>query len=99
METASRALGERARLYIVFQTRWSERVTASAAEHQLHLSGQADFLTRADNLGPFLSVFELSRQPASALHRVRFAVRDANGLVSSEYQRIRLELGVAEGSG
>ena len=99
LEIASRTMGDRARLYIVFQTRWSERVTASAAEHQLHLSGQADFLTRADKPGPFLSVFELSRQPAKALHHVRLAVRDANGLVSEEYQRIRLELGVADGAG
>ncbi len=95
VETAARAMGERARLYIVFQTRWSERVTASAAEHQLHLSGQADFSTRADKPGPFLTVFELSRQPAEALHRIHCSVRDADGRISREYERIRRELGVA----
>ena len=96
VETASRALGDRARLYVVFQTRWSERVTAAAAEHDLHLSGRADFSTRADKPGPFLTVFELSRQPAEALDRVRCSVRDADGRISPEYQRIRIELGVAE---
>jgi tRNA1Val (adenine37-N6)-methyltransferase len=96
VETAARALGERARLYVVFQTRWSERVTAAAAEHDLHLSGRADFSTRADKPDPFLTVFELSRRPTGALHRVCVTVRDADGLISSEYQRIRLELGVAD---
>jgi len=96
VETASRALGERARLYVVFQTRWSERVTAAAVEHDLHLSGRADFSTSADKPGPFLTVFELSRQPAEAVHRVRCSVRDADGRISGEYQRIRRELGVAD---
>jgi len=99
VETAARAMGKQARFYIVFQTRWSERVTASAARHDLHLSGQADFSTRADNPDPFLTVFEFSRQPAETLHRFRCAVRDADGAVSAEYQRIRLELGVADAAG
>jgi tRNA1(Val) A37 N6-methylase TrmN6 len=96
VETAARAMAEQSRFYIVFQTRWSERVTTSAVCHDLHLSGQADFSTRADNPDPFLTVFELSRQPAEALHRVRCSVRDANGVITPEYQRIRLELGVAD---
>ena len=96
VETGSRALAERARLYVVFQTRWSERVTAAADEHDLHLSGRADFSTRADKPGPFLTVFELSRQPAEVLHHVRCSVRDADGRISREYQQIRRELGVAD---
>ena len=60
METAARVLGERGRFYLVFQTRWTERVTAAAAHARLHLSGQADFWARADRPEPFLSVFELS---------------------------------------
>lgn len=96
VEAASRALAERARLYVVFQTRWSERVTAAADEQNLHLSGRADFSTRADKPGPFLTVFELSRQPAEVVDQVRCAVRDAGGRISREYQRIRRELGVAE---
>ena len=99
VETAARAMGEQSRLYVVFQTRWGERVTTSAARHDLHLTGQADFSTRADNPDPFLTVFEFSRQPAETLHRFRCAVRDADGIVSPEYQRIRLELGVAEPAG
>lgn len=96
LETAARAMAEQSRLYIVFQTRWSERVTTSAAHHHLYLSGQADFLTRADNPAPFLTVFEFSRRPAECLHRFRCSVRDANGAISSDYQRVRLELGVAD---
>jgi tRNA1(Val) A37 N6-methylase TrmN6 len=96
VEVAARALSDRARLYIVYQTRWSERIAAAAAEHGLHLSGQASFSTRADKPGPFLTVFELSRQAAELAHRVHYSVRDANGRISPEYQRIRRELGVAE---
>lgn len=96
LETAARAMGAQSRLYIVFQTRWSERVTTSAARHGLHLSGQADFSTRADNPDPFLTVFEFSPQAVEAPHRFRCSVRAADGTISPEYQRIRLELGVAE---
>ena len=96
LETAARAMGAQSRLYIVFQTRWSERVTTSAARHRLHLSGQADFSTRADNPDPFLTVFEFSQQAVEAPHRSRCSVRAADGTISPEYQRIRLELGVAE---
>jgi tRNA1Val (adenine37-N6)-methyltransferase len=99
LETAFRAMAEKCRLYIVFQTRWSDRVTVSAKQIGLHLTGQADFSTRADNPDPFLSVFELSRQPSGPLHRFRCAVRDANGDITPEYQRIRVELGVAEAAG
>jgi tRNA1(Val) A37 N6-methylase TrmN6 len=96
LETAARAMGAQSRLYIVFQTRWSERVTTSAARHSLHLSGQADFSTRADNPDPFLTVFEFSQQAVEAPHRFRCSVRAADGTISPEYQRARLELGVAE---
>jgi hypothetical protein len=92
-------MGDQSRLYIVFQTRWGERVTGSAARHDLHLSGQADFSTRADNPEPFLTVFEFSRQPVEAPHRFRCSVRDANGDITPEYQSVRLELGVAEPGG
>jgi len=95
VETAARILGERARFYVVFQTRWSARVTAAAAAHDLHLTGRAEFLTRADQPGPFLTVFELSRQPAEVVHCSRCSVRDADGRISPEYQRIRQELGVS----
>ena len=94
VETAARAMAERSRLYIVFQTRGGKRVTASAIRHDLHLTGQADFSTRADNPEPFLTVFEFSRQPAKAVHRVHCSVRDANGAITPEYQRVRVELGV-----
>jgi tRNA1(Val) A37 N6-methylase TrmN6 len=94
LEAAARAMSERARFYIVFQTRWSERVFAAAVDHDLHLSGQADFFARADHLDPFLTVFEFSRQAVEAPHRFRCSVRDEVGAISSAYQRVRLELGV-----
>ena len=96
LETAARAMGEQSRFYIVFQTRWTERVTTSAARHELYLSGQADFSTRADKPDPFLTVFEFSRQPVDAPHRFRCAVRDSDGAITPEYQRARLELGVSD---
>jgi tRNA1(Val) A37 N6-methylase TrmN6 len=95
VETAARAMTERCRLYIVYQTRSRERVIASSIRHGLHLTGQADFCTRADNPEPFLTVFELARHPAETVHRFGCSVRDANGAITPEYQRIRLELGVA----
>lgn len=96
IETAARVMGERARLYIVFQTRWSERVTGAAARQDLHVSGQADFSTRADKPEPFLSVFEISREAVDIPHRFHCTVRDADGSVSTEYQKLRVELGVAK---
>lgn len=95
VETAARALGEGARFYLVFQTRWTARVAAAAAEHELHLTGRADFLMRSDKPGPFLTVFELSPEPAEVVHRVRCSVRDSDGGISPEYSRIRQELGVS----
>ena len=95
LETATRAMSQRTRIYVVFQTRWSDRVTNSAARHNLELSGQADFFARADNPDPFLSVFEFSRQRADTPHRFRCAVRDAGGSITPEYERVRQELGVA----
>lgn len=97
LETATRAMSERSRFYVVFQTRWCGRVTTSAAQHGLQLTGQADFFARAGNSDPFLTVFEFSRRPVASPHHVRCSVRDSNGEVSPEYQRVRLELGVAEG--
>ncbi|MFW2388674.1 MAG: tRNA1(Val) (adenine(37)-N6)-methyltransferase [Polyangiales bacterium] len=92
---AARVLGARARLYVVFQTRGSRRVMEAAGREQLHLSGRADFAMRADDREPFLSVFELSREAVESPHRFRCAVRDADGEVSAEYQKLRVELGVA----
>lgn len=94
LQTAARAMSERARLYIVFQTRWSKRVTGSAARHGLHLSGQADFSSRACRPDPFLSVFEFSQRTVDTPHRFQCSVRDADGCISPEYQRARAELGV-----
>jgi len=94
VETAASVMSERARFYLVFQTLQSERVTSSAARHDLHLSGRADFRMRADEPEPFLSVFELSKRRVDSLHSFGCSVRDGYGEVSPEYQRIRRELGV-----
>ena len=95
IETAARAMDDPSRLYLVFQTLWSERVTSAAARHGLHLSGQADFSMRSDKPEPFLTVFEFSRQAAEAPHHFRCSVRSADGSISPEYEQIRRELGVA----
>jgi len=94
LETAVRAMSERARLYVVFQTRWSERVTTAAARENLHMSGRADFFARAGQIDPFLTVFELSTQPVDEPHVFRCSVRDADGSITAEYQQVRLELGL-----
>lgn len=96
LEAASRALAERARFYVVFQTRWTRRVTSAAQTYGFHLTGQADFFARVDNPEPFLTVFEFSRHAAENVHRFRCAVRDGEGAITPEYERIRIELGVAQ---
>ncbi len=95
LATAARAMSERARLYVVFQTLWSARVAEAAARQSLHLTGQADFHARAGLPGPFLSVFEFSRQLVSTPHRFHCSVRNRDGLITPEYQRARAELGLA----
>ncbi len=94
LETAERALSKNGRLYLVFQTLWTDRVLASATANNLHLSGQADFLMRSDRNQPFLSVYEFSRESCSDPHRVSLPVRDSQGNVSQAYQEVRNEMGL-----
>jgi tRNA1Val (adenine37-N6)-methyltransferase len=95
---AARALTARARFYLVFQTQARERVLSAATRHELHLTGQADFLMRSDRHEPFLSVFEFARSPVAEVHRFRCAVRDERGELSPDYMAIRRELGVESSS-
>lgn len=95
VDAAARAMTDAGQFVVVFQTRWADRVLASANSHGLHLRGQADFVMRSDRQQPFLSVFEFARAEAPTRHRFRCAVRTADGEISSEYQQIRRELGVA----
>ncbi|MBW2214624.1 MAG: methyltransferase domain-containing protein, partial [Deltaproteobacteria bacterium] len=72
--TAARAMGEQSRLYIVFQTRWSERVTNSAACHHLHLSGRKSH--QLGCLPPSASqrssgLLDARRQPRAVPYRFR----------------------------
>ncbi len=95
LETAARSLADDGRLYLVFQTIWTDRVLDSAHTHGFILTGQADFLMRTDRDQPFLSVYEFSREPSgSKPHRISMAVRCANGEISESYQQIRSELGL-----
>ncbi len=94
LEAASRALSPEGRFYLVFQTLWTDRVLQAATTFQLHLTGQADFLMRADRKQPFLSVYEFSRVPTTTPHKFECAVRDEYGNVSEQYQAIRSELGL-----
>lgn len=92
---AARLMTTSGRFYVVFQTRGSARVMAAAHAHGLHLGGRADFHARAQDVAPFLTVFEFSRTPSQPLHRFACAVRDVDGAVSFSYERIRRELGVS----
>ena len=94
LAAAARAMTQAARCYLVFQTRFEERVIAAAASQDLWRTGQADFVMKAGDEAPFLSVFEFSRSAAGDPHRFRAAVRDDHGELSAAYRRIREELGV-----
>ena len=95
LQAAAQAMSASGHCYLVFQTQWEQRVLAAAQSHKLFVTGQADFLMRRDRPQPFLSVYELAHQPAATPQHVSFAVRDSDGEISAEYQRLRLELGVA----
>jgi tRNA1(Val) A37 N6-methylase TrmN6 len=92
---AGRLLGDGGRFYAVFQTAGDARVRGAAAAAALHLHGRVDFRMRTDRPGPFLTVYELGREPASEVHARALAVRDASGELTADYQAIRAELGVA----
>jgi tRNA1Val (adenine37-N6)-methyltransferase len=94
LEVAVRAMTDTARLYLVFQTRQTDRLMHAATRCDLHLGGKAEFLKRTDRPQPFLTVFEFGRRPAATPHHVRCFVRNAGGNFSPEYRRIRTELGV-----
>jgi tRNA1(Val) A37 N6-methylase TrmN6 len=94
LETAARMLRPEGRFYLVFQTRWDERVLAAARDADLQLTGRADFQMRRDRPDPFLTVYEFAREAAASVHRFTCPVREADGAISPEYLRIRSELGV-----
>jgi tRNA1(Val) A37 N6-methylase TrmN6 len=96
LETAAKAMSRDALFYLVFQTRSKDRVVEAATRSGLHLGGQADFFMRRDRAEPFLSVFEFSHHPSSSPHRFSCPVRDGDGKISAEYQKIRMELGVEQ---
>jgi tRNA1(Val) A37 N6-methylase TrmN6 len=89
---AERSLTPDGRFYLVFPSAGHARVVAAAAAQSLHVTGQANFFMKSDRPEPFLSVFELARQPVTSPHRFQCAVRDERGEVSAEYQRARREL-------
>jgi tRNA1Val (adenine37-N6)-methyltransferase len=94
LQAAARVMNDSGRFYLVFQTLGCSRVLAAADESGLYLTGQADFHMRLDRNQPFLSVFEFSRATTDVVHRFSASVRDENGNITQEYQRIRQELGV-----
>ncbi len=98
MASAAAALHARGRFYLVFQTAGVSRVVTAASQQGLHITGQPDFLMRADRQDPFLSVFELAREPAAEIHRFRCAVRSSTGEISDAYQELRRELRENDGS-
>ena len=94
LETAARAMADEGRFYIVFQTLWEERMTMAATGHGLHPTGRADFQMRTDKPQPFLTVFEFARKRVATPHRFQCSVRDENGEITPQYQKLRCELGV-----
>ena len=93
-EAASRWLDTHGRFHLVFQTTWNDRVENAARDAGLHLVARSDVHSRADRSQPFLSVYEFHRQPA-ALEIESFSVREANGELTPEYQRVRTDLGLS----
>lgn len=94
LEAAVRAMTQTARLYLVFQTRQTDRLIRAASRSELYLGGKAEFQKRTVLEQPFLTVFEFGRSPATSPHHVKYVVRDASGEITPEYLRMRAELGV-----
>lgn len=95
LQIGKRHLSDDGSMFLVFQTRWSERVLKAADAAQLFLTGRADFQMRRDREQPFLTVYAFAHAPASSVHQFSCPVREADGKVSAAYQALRLELGVS----
>lgn len=93
-EAAARWMAPGGGFAMVFQSAWHDRVMAAGEAAGLHLRARADIAMREDATGPFLSVYGWQREPG-ALHRHAFAIRDAAGDISGEYQHARRALGLA----
>jgi len=94
-EAAARSLSPDGRFYLVFQTAGDARVLAAAKSAGLHVTARADLRMREDREQPFLTVYEFRSSPGEVV-RVTFAIRDAAGEITDDYQRARRELGVIE---
>jgi tRNA1Val (adenine37-N6)-methyltransferase len=92
-ETAARCLTATGRFYMVFQTKWDDRVLAAAEAAGLHITARVDARMREDREEPFLAVYEMSLKQAS-LSRFELSIRDVNGKVSPDYLAARRDLGV-----
>lgn len=91
-DAAARALRQDGRFVLVFQTTWHERVLRAAAGANLALRSQADIFMRSDRPAPFLSVYEFGWN-GGPVERYTFAIRDAQGAHTAEYDAIRRALG------
>lgn len=89
--TASKLLAEEGRFHLVFQTEWNERVEDSARDASLHIVDVCDFRMRTDSNEPFLTTYELRRDPAPRSSRT-LAVRDPEGAYTPEFRALRKEL-------
>lgn len=92
-ERAAASLADDARFYAVFQTTWDERVLSAAAQAGLHLRARLDAHMRSDRSDPFLTVYELASTPGLS-HQESFAIRDAQGEITPEYQKARDFMGL-----
>jgi tRNA1(Val) A37 N6-methylase TrmN6 len=97
MEVARGLVKPDGRVVIVFQTQWTARVVAAGAASGFRLDRQYDFRTRADRPEPFLSTYVFAPVDGESrpTEHVSIDIRDAAGVVTDAYGRIRYELGLA----
>lgn len=93
-EAAARSLAPSGRFALVFQSAWHDRVVAAGQSAGLHLRARADVSMREDATAPFLTVYGWQREEGP-VHRHAFAIRDASGEISGEYEGARRSLRLA----
>ena len=88
-------LADEGRLHLVFQTEWDERVRDGARAAGLHITRACHFRMRSDSTRPFLTTYELRREPAT-LESETLAVRRSSGEYTPEFRELRRELGMSD---
>lgn len=90
---AARLLSPHGRFVMVAQTSLDARVRAGAANAGLSMWSRVDFWMREDRPDPFLTVYEVGREPRTVTND-RVAVRTASGSITPAYKALRATLGL-----